>query len=165
MNTIETIYASGRIVYLILVPFLRELAGMFLAIAISKDCKARDNGSGALWGVFTLVTPLFAGVIYFIYSRLLVKRKGKTKEDKKKIKSSRKLTAFAVFVYALSVIVAIVAVITSLSSGIALAEKEDGEANINSIIYDEYYDKNGVRYENGKDVILYDKNKNKYHFI
>lgn len=54
METIEAINLSSRTICLILVPMLRELAGVLLAIAISKDCKARDNGSGALWGIFTL---------------------------------------------------------------------------------------------------------------
>lgn len=120
MSLIETIYASGKIVYLILVPVIRELAAILLAVAISKDCKARDNGSGALWGLFTLLTPFFAGVIYCLYSRVIVKREGKTPKDKKKINSSRKLAFLAVITYILSLILSFVAIITSAASGLAL---------------------------------------------
>lgn len=49
MNVNDTVLISSKVVQLILVPILRELAAVLLAIAISKDCKARDNGSGTLW--------------------------------------------------------------------------------------------------------------------
>lgn len=119
MSTIDAIYASGRIVYLILVPLLRELSAVLLAFAISKDCKARDNGSGALWGLFTLLTPVLSGIIYFVYSRLLVKREGNTPKDKKQINSSRKLTFLSISIYIISLIVALAALITSTASGLA----------------------------------------------
>ena len=48
MNVNDTVLISSKVVQLILVPILRELAAVLLAIAISKDCKARDNGSGTL---------------------------------------------------------------------------------------------------------------------
>lgn len=57
MNVNDTVLISSKVVQLILVPILRELAAVLLAIAISKDCKARDNGSGTLWGVFTILSP------------------------------------------------------------------------------------------------------------
>jgi hypothetical protein len=56
MNVNDTVLISSKVVQLILVPILRELAAVLLAIAISKDCKARDNGSGTLWGVFTILS-------------------------------------------------------------------------------------------------------------
>lgn len=118
MSTIDAIYASGRIVYLILVPVLRELSAVLLAFAILKDCKARDNGSGALWGLFTLLAPVLSGIIYFVYSRLLVKRKGNTPKDKKQIISARKLTFLSISTYVISLIVALAALITSTASGL-----------------------------------------------
>ena len=121
MNTIETIYASGRIVQLILVPVFRELAAVLLAVAISKDCKARNNGSGALWGIFTLLFPVLSGIIYGFYSRILVDRKGKTEKDIRNIKTSSKLTFTAICIYVMSLIVALIAVITSIASGIAVS--------------------------------------------
>lgn len=119
MSTIDAISASGRIVYLILVPLIRELSAVLLAFAISKDCKARDNGSGALWGLFTLLAPVLSGIIYFAYSRLLVKREGNTPKNKKQIAASRKLTFLSISIYVVSLIVALVALITSTASGLA----------------------------------------------
>lgn len=165
MNLLEYIYASGRIMYLILVPVLREISAVFLAIAISKDCKARDNGSGALWGLFTLITPALSGIIYFIYSRLIVKRDAKTNDDKKKIKASYKLTITAVLIYILSLIFAVTAIITSFASEIAVLSDDDNTEKEYSLSFaDEYYDRNGVRYDSGEEVIIYDRNGNSYHY-
>lgn len=162
MNTVEAINLSSRAIYLILVPMLRELAGVLLAIAISKDCKARDNGSGALWGIFTLISPAFAGIIYCIYSRFLAKRDVKTDRDKKKIKTSKRLTIGSVLVYIIALVIAVITIITSAASGIA-SSIENEETDINSLMYDEYYDMNGVKYDEGEQVILYDKEGNAYH--
>lgn len=157
MTTIKAIFASGHIAYIVLVPVIRELAAVLLAIAISKDCKARDNGSGVLWGIFTLLSPILSGIIYLIYSRFLTKRKGSTAEDKKRIKQSRKLTIWAGIVYTVSLILALVAVITMASSGLADFSIEDTDS------IPGYYDMNGKEYETGADVILFDKDANKYH--
>lgn len=162
MNNIENIFLSSEIIYLILIPILRELAGILLAIAISKDCKARNNGSGALWGLFTLIMPAIAGILYYVYSRLLVKRKGKTNKDKKKIKQSRKLTISAIIIYIFAIILAIVCIVTGVASGIATYLTND-EISINALSYDEYYDMNGKKYDNARDVVLYDKAGNSYH--
>lgn len=134
MNTLDAINISSRMVYLILVPILRELAGALLAIAISKDCKARNNGSSALWGLFTLITPVFAGIIYFIYSRILEKRKPQTDKDKKKVKSSRRLTIWAFIVYGFAIIFAIISIISTSASTIAEIITGEGQV-INSYIH------------------------------
>lgn len=162
METIGNIFVSSRIIYLILVPLIRELASILLAVAISKDCKARDNGSGILWGLFTLITPIFAGIIYAVYSRLLVDRKGETEQDFKNIKKSKKLTIWAILLYVVAVVIAIVCIITGAASAIAGMESDDG-TNINSLMYDGYYDMNGIKYDEGSKVILYDKDGNSYH--
>lgn len=162
MNNIENIFVSSEIIYLVLIPILRGLAGILLAVAISKDCKARDNGNGALWGLFTLITPAFAGIIYCIYSRILIKRKGKTNKDKKKIKQSKKLTISAIIIYLFAIILAIVCIITGVASGIAYSISNDG-TSINALSYDEYYDMNGKKYDEARKVILYDKNGKAYH--
>ena len=107
MNVNDTVLISSKVVQLILVPILRELAAVLLAIAISKDCKARDNGSGTLWGVFT---------IYLVYSRFVVKRKPQSDKDKRSARSSVKLTAFAILIYFIALLIAIVAIITGTAT-------------------------------------------------
>lgn len=165
MNLIESIYASGKVMYLILFPVLREISAVLLAVAIAKDCKARNNGSSALWGVFTLFTPTLSGIIYFIYSRLLVKRKAKNPNAKKKAKSAYKLTAAAIAIYILSLIFAVVAIVASYASQITLSSEYDNiKEEFMPSFTEEYYDRDGVKYDNGEDVILYDKNGNQYHY-
>ncbi len=106
MNVNDTVLISSKVVQLILVPILRELAAVLLAIAISKDCKARDNGSGTLWGVFTILSPTLSGLIYLVYSRFVVKS----------ARSSVKLTAFAILIYFIALLIAIVAIITGTAT-------------------------------------------------
>lgn len=162
MNVSVAAFASSRIIYLILVPLLREFAGVLLAIAISKDCKARGNGSGALWGLFTLIAPAMAGIIYGVYSRILEKRQPKTDKDKKKVKRSRKLTIWAIFVYVVAILVAGIAFITTVASGAAMFINEDGSSPY-SFNSKEYYDMKGNVYDNEYKVVLYDKQGNSYH--
>lgn len=140
METIEAINLSSNAIRLILVPVIRELAGVLLAIAISKDCKARDNGSGALCGIFTLICPALAGIIYCIYSRFLVKREAKTDSDKKKIRTSKKLTISAVFVYIVALVLAVFSIITSAASGIASSIKNDDNTKTTDILISSVYD-------------------------
>lgn len=166
MGLTETIYASGKVVSIILVPVLRELAAVLLAFAISKDCKARDNGSGILWGIFTLIAPIFSGVVYLIYSRFLVKRNAKSLEAKKKIKIARRLTIAAVSIYVLSFIIAVVAFVTNIASGIALHSGDDSKGVFSALLEEEeLYDRNGIRYDNEEEVPVYDQDGNEYHYV
>lgn len=165
MGLTETIYTSGKIVSLILVPVFRELAAIILAFAISKDCKARDNGSGILWGLFTLIMPVLSAIVYFVYSRIIVKRKPKSLEDKKKIKNLRRLTVAAVLIYVLSFIIAVVAFITNVASGIAMYSGDDNKGIFSSLLEnDEFYDRNGVKYDSREDVPVFDRIGNEYHY-
>lgn len=162
MEILQTIFASSRIIYLILVPALRGISGILFAFAISKDCKSRDNGSSALWGLFALISPMLAGIIYFIYSRFLVSRKPQTIKDKKHAIKSKLLIIWAVLFYISALIIGGVSFMTSAASGIAAIISDDG-TQINSYKYDEYYDMNGRKYEKGEDVILYDTEGKSYH--
>lgn len=164
MGLTETVYASGKIISLLLVPILRELAAVLLAFAIGKDCKARDNGSSVLWGLFTLFFPVLSGIIYFFYSRVAVKRDAKTSKDKRKIRSSRRLAVAAVLIYVLSLIAALVAFLTSVASGIALKTDDSSKNSFFQIFDEEYYDMNGVRYNKSEDVPIYDECGNEYHY-
>lgn len=162
MSVSAAAFASSRIIYLILVPVLREFAGVLLAVAISKDCKARDNGSGALWGLFTLIAPAMAGIIYGVYSRILEKRQPKTDKDKKKVKRSRKLAIWAIFIYVVAIAVASVVIITTVASGAAMLITGDVSSS-DSFNSEEYYDMKGNVYDDEYKVVLYDKQGNSYH--
>lgn len=161
MKAIENIFISSEITYLILIPFLRELAAILLAIAISKDNSARHNRNNTLWGVLTLFFPALTGIAYFIYSRMLNK-KDIARLDKKKAKKSKRLTKWAIFLFIITLILTIICTVTGAISGIATVLSND-EARLNSLKYDEYYDMNKNKYDNPRDVILYDKNGNAYH--
>lgn len=162
MNTVETIFTSSSIVSMILVPVLRELSAVLFAIAISKNCAAKKSGSKILWGLFTLIAPVLSGILYFIYSRTVQKEKPDSTDGKRKIKSSKKLTVWAIIIYIISLIIAVISIVTTTATGAALVINDDG-TSINSFKYNDYYDMNGKQYDSGEKVILYDRDGNSYH--
>ena len=162
MEQLDAIFLSGSIIKIIIPPLLRQLAALLFAIAIAKDCKARKNGSYGLWFVFTFLLPVLSGVIYFIYSRILVKRKPDTPEEKKKAKTSIRLSVIAVLLYIISLVVAVVALITGIASGIAITASDNAtDSVIFGQLLSDYYDINGNAYEDSYDVPLFDKAGNK----
>lgn len=154
MNLIETVFATGSIGWIFLVPILRAAASIFLALAVSRDSKARSNGSSALWGLAILLMPMLFGIIYFIYSRFLCEAKPDTPVDKKYAKQSKRLCILAVFTYFVMAAVLVVSIILLVSSGIAGIESGD--------LIPHYYDMNGVEYEEPSQVPLYDREGNVY---
>ncbi len=125
MDTLSAISISGRLATMVFVPLLRQIAAVFLAVAIAKDCKARDNGSSLYWAIFTLLFPIFSGFVYLAYSRFFTHRQGKTEKDLKNIKTAKRLTACSIFTYFIALVMAIVALITTASSYFAEAVKKD----------------------------------------
>jgi heme/copper-type cytochrome/quinol oxidase subunit 2 len=156
MDTLKTVFTNSGAIYLVVVPILRELSAVFLAIAISKDCKARYNKNNILWAIFTLLSPVFVGIIYFIYSRAINKCENQDTSNKK-VKSAKKLTALAIIIYVISVILCIASFSTIIGTEIVSQVNDNG-----SLMFNDYYDIDGNEYENAKDVPLYDKDGNKY---
>lgn len=120
MNFLMGLGASGVLVWEIAVPFFRFVSSLLFAFAISKDCKSRDNGSTALWGLFTFFSPLIAGAIYWFYSRYLITRKPVSENDFKLANQSKKLFVAAVFFYILTGILLVCSVIVTVASAFAL---------------------------------------------
>lgn len=157
MDILETVFSTGGATYFVVVPVLRELSAIFLAIAIFKDCKVRYNKSNILWGLFSLLSPALVGIIYFIFSRIINKCEIKNTNDKKKIKSAKKITVLAIIIYIVSFVLCIVSVSTIIGTEIASQVTDNG-----SLMFNNYYDINGKEYEKATDVPLFDKDGNKY---
>ena len=119
MSILEAIAASGFIGTKIAVPVLRITASIFLAIAVSSDCKSRRNGSSVLWGVLMLVSPAFFGIIYFVYSRFFTDRKPETQKEKSESRTAKIMCLLSVFTYIVMLVVLIVSLIVTVSSSIA----------------------------------------------
>lgn len=154
MSLIETVFTSGYIGWVIIVPILRAAASIFAALAVSKDSKARNNGSSILWGLAILLSPVLFGIIYFVYSRFLSESKPDTIKDKKYAKQSKRLFILAVFTYLVMAAMLIISIILIASSGIAGIESGD--------FIPQYYDINGIEYDKAQQVPLYDEEGNTY---
>lgn len=97
MEAANTIAISSLSVYLILIPVMRTVASILLAVAVSKDCKARGGDRALFWSICTFLVPLAFGIIYLINSRAV--QKSPINPDKKKAKSAIHLTVFAIIIY------------------------------------------------------------------
>lgn len=119
MDILEAIAASGFIGVKIAVPVLKVTASIFLASAISKDCKSRRNGSYILWGIITFIFPVFFGVIYFAYSRFFTDRKPETPKEKSDAKCAKIMLILSVFTCIVMAVVFVISLIITLSSSLA----------------------------------------------
>ncbi len=125
MSIAESILASGFVGWKIAVPVLRAVSSVLLALAVSKDCKSRNNGSAPLWGFTVLLSPLLFGIIYFVYSRFLREKSQEDCRNKKGERQSKILCIAAVFVYVVMIAVLIVSIIVSVSSAAAVMLSEE----------------------------------------
>lgn len=138
MEAANTIAISSLSVYLILIPVMRTVASILLAVAVSKDCKARGGDRALFWSICTFLVPLAFGIIYLINSRAV--QKSPINPDKKKAKSAIHLTVFAIIIYIITLALSAAAIVSGAASGIYILLNDDGES-----------------------VVLYDKNGNSYH--
>lgn len=157
MDILETAFSTGGATYFFVVPILRELSAIFLAIAISKDYRARYNKRNMIWALLSLLSPVLIGIIYFVFSRVISTCEIKDINDKKKIKSAKKITVLAIIIYIVSFVLCIVSVSTIIGTEIASQVTDNG-----SLMFNNYYDINGNEYEKATDVPLFDKEGNKY---
>lgn len=157
MDTLETIFSTGGAAYLIIVPILRELSAILLAIAISKDYKARYNKRNIMWGLLSLLSPVLIGIIYFIFSKVINTGEIKNTNNKKAIKSAKKITILAIIMYIVSFVLCVVSISAIIGTEFASQITDNG-----SLIFNNYYDINGNEYEKATDVPLFDKEGNKY---
>lgn len=138
MEAANTIAISSLSVYLILIPVMRTVVSILLAVAVSKDCKARGGDRALFWSICTFLVPLAFGIIYLINSRAV--QKSPINPDKKKAKSAIYLTVFAIIIYIITLALSAAAIVSGAASGIYILLNDDGES-----------------------VVLYDKNGNSYH--
>lgn len=138
MEAANTIAISSLSVYLILIPVMRTVASILLAVAVSKDCKARGGDRALFWSICTFLVPLAFGIIYLINSR--AGQKSPVKPDRKKSKSAKRLIVFAIIIYIITLALSAAAIVSGAASGIYILLNDDGES-----------------------VVLYDKNGNSYH--
>lgn len=158
MSIAEAILASGFVGWKIAVPVLRVISSVLFALAVSKDCKSRNNGSAPLWGLTVLISPLLFGIIYFVYSRFLRDKSQEDCRNKKGERQSKILCIAAVFVYAVMAVVLIATIVVSISSAAAVMMSEDYQ----NILTERYYDMYGTEYETAEEVPVYDEAGNVY---
>ena len=154
---LQNIFAGGVLVALRIVPLLREIAGLFLAIFIVKNSKARNFDNSFLWALFALLSPVLAVLGYYIKVKLSEGKVEVQLNDKDKIKKSKKFFIISFIIYALAFIVLIGSVVVSIGAGAIGLAKNEIEP------FPTYYDSEGNIHEEYETIPIYDKDGNEYH--
>lgn len=147
-NISQGLFTIGGAGYLIVVPALRFLAALFMALSTYKLLKARQDKHKALWLFAIVVSPFFARLAYEVYRRWIAK---------KEIPSVKGSTAFLIISMVTYILSAVFTVIFLVSMGIGYIKSVvDGEP------LDVFYDVHGNEYYDAYDVPLHDKEGNTY---
>lgn len=147
-NVSQGIFTTGVTGYLIVVPILRFIATLFMAISTHKLLKARQDNHKFLWMVAICFSPIITRIAFEVYRRWIAKK------EIDRAKGSKPFLVASIVAFVLSAILMVVSV---LSMGIGYIKSEiDGEplATI--------YDVHGNEYDDLYDVPLYDKQGNIY---
>lgn len=147
-NISQGLFMTGTTGYLIVVPLLRLLATVLMALSTYKLLKARRDPHKAMWIIAVLFAPVPARLVYEAYCRWLAKK------EIPPVKGSAPLLIAAVAAYVLSVVVLVMSVV-SMGAGY-LKSEWDGEPLA------VFYDVHGNAYYDYSEVPLYDKDGNIY---
>lgn len=149
-NVSQIFFNTGAIGYLLIVPFIRSLASLFMIVSTYKLLKARRDEHKFLWLVVIWASPILGRIGFEVYRRWILKK------ETTKVKGS----AFFLFASITAFIISAVLMIISFTSmGIGFIKSEiDGEPLAS------FYDIHGNEYDSYNDVPLYDKEGNIYTY-
>lgn len=150
---IENVFAGSGVAAIWGVPALRQIAGVFLAVFLYKNCKARNYDKKWLWALFAMVSPVLS-VAGFIIKTKISEDFGVDKDEQR---SAKKYAIISVIIYVLALIIMVASVIVFAVSGVI------GVANDSIELLPHYYDSNGVEHEDYRTIPIYDKDGNEYH--
>ena len=147
-NISQAVFTTGAIGYMIVVPVVRSLATLFMAISTYKLLKAREDHFKILWVVAICFSPIIARIAFEVYCRWIAKK------EIGAVKGSKAFLIASVIAFALSAVLLVASVI---SIGVGYLKSEiDGEP------LGTFYDVHGNEYDDVYDVPLYDKEGNTY---
>lgn len=147
-NISQAVFTTGAIGYMIVVPVVRSLATLFMAISTYKLLKAREDHYKFFWVVAICFSPIIARIAFEVYCRWIAKK------EIGAVKGSNAFLIASVIAFALSAVLLVASVI-SIGAGY-LKSEIDGEP------LGTFYDVHGNEYDNVYDVPLYDQQGNRY---
>lgn len=147
-NISQGLFTTGATGYSIIVPVLRSLAILFMAISTYKLLNARQDNHKFLWIVAICFSPIIARIAFEVYRRCI---------SKKEIVRAKGSTTFLITSIIAFVLSAILMVASVVSMGMGYIKSEiDGEPLAT------FYDVHRNEYDDLYDVPLYDKQGNIY---
>lgn len=149
-NVSQGLFSTGATAYLIIVPFLRALATLFMVISTYKLLKARQDDDKFLWVVAICFSPIIARIAFEVYRRWINKKEiGKTK-------GSNAFLITSIVAFVLSFVLTVISIV-SMGAGFIKSEIDGEPLRL-------FYDVHGNEYDDLYDVPLYDKQGNAYTY-
>jgi hypothetical protein len=150
-NISQWLFFSGAKGYVIVVPVLRLIATLFMAISMYKLLKAREDDHKIIWMLAVVFfSPVLTRIAYEIYRGWIAKK------DIGKVKGSKLCLIISVLAFILSIVITLISLV-SMGLGV-LKSGIDGEAILS------FYDLHGNEYNSIYDVLLYDNRGNTYTY-
>lgn len=153
-NISQGLFVSGGIGYLILVPILRLLVSLFMVISTYKILKTRQDKHKLVWIIFIWISPIITRIAYEVYRRCIAEKAIENINVNKASKSSNVFLAFSIIIYAATIIITFVSVVTM---GIGVVKSYVDNEPL-AAAYDVY----GNMYSDYTEVPLFDQEGNTY---
>lgn len=155
-NASQEILFIGYVGRYAVVPAIKVIAGIFMAISVYRDAKSRNFDNKWFWSILAFFSPILGRIAYAVYHRYIRKKLWDIEYPKV---LQRK--GFALMV--LSLTTCVLMLITMLASMITI-----GVSKVKSKIDNEpiviYYDIQGNQYGKAWKVPLYDRDGNTYQY-
>jgi len=155
-NISQGLFLTGGTGYFIVVPILRFMATIFMAISTYKILKIRNDKYKTYWLFFIFISPILTRIIYEIYRRWIARKLDHTILNIKAPKSSNILLIISIIIF---IIIVILSIISTISMGLGFIKSYMDNEPI-AAAYDVY----GNEYFSYMEVPLYDKEGNIYTY-
>ena len=153
-NVSQGLFVTGGIGYLILVPILRLLVSMLMVISTYKILKTRQDKNKLVWIIFIWVSPIITRIAYEIYRRWIAEKTIENINANKANKSSNVFLVLSIIIYAATMIITFVSVVTMGIGAI--------KSYVNNEPIAAAYDVYGNMYSDYIEVPLFDQEGNTY---
>lgn len=155
-NASQEILFIGYVGRYAVVPAIKVIAGIFMAISVYRDAKSRKFENKWFWAILALLAPILGRLAYAVYHRYIRKWIWDIEYPKVFNRKGIVLMAISFFTYGLMLIAMLASMIT-----IGVSKVKSAVDNEPIVIY---YDIQGNQYGKAWKVPLYDCEGNTYKY-
>ena len=155
-NASQEILFIGYVGRYAIVPVIKVISGIFMAISVCRDAKSRKFDNKWFWTILVLFSPILGRIAYAVYHRYIRKKIWDIEYPKVFERKGVVLMALSFATYGLMIIAMLVSMIT-----IGVSKVKSKIDNEPIVIY---YDIQGNQYGKAWKVPLYDRQGNIYKY-